>query len=567
MNKKELQAFVRRDFALFIERSFAELNSQTEYQHNFHIEVIADALEQCRTGKLKRLIINLPPRSLKSQMASIAFPAYLLGHKPSTQIICASYAQDLADKLAGDCRSLMTSKWYEELFPSTRLAARRSALSDYATTARGFRLSTSVGGVLTGRGADFIVIDDPLKPDEALSETQRKSVNEWYDHSLITRLNDKKSGCVILIMQRLHEDDLVGHVLQKEDWKIIKFPAIAEENTSYTIRTLYGEKTFSRKVGDALHPEREPLEVLAQIREILGEYHFAGQYQQAPSPLGGGMIQTDWFKFYTPEELPREFDLVFQSWDTANKSSELNDYSACTTWGVRKDHLYLLDVFRKRLDYPDLRTAVKELALLYEAKNILIEDKASGTQLLQDLQNDGVHGATAYATSLDKIMRAHSVSSTIKSGFVYIPAHADWLPEYLHEFAAFPKGKYDDQVDSTSQALDWSKQGMGRLGYIELLKQIAARGGVRAVFGSGNSRRGLERISSDQQSRKNDADLKPLAQIESRPCEGCGGTMTQRIAGGLRCMQCAAQWLHPDHRPRISSLSRADVLNSVGRFR
>jgi hypothetical protein len=154
MNKKELQAFVRRDFALFIERSFAELNSQTEYQHNFHIEVIADALEQCRTGKLKRLIINLPPRSLKSQMASIAFPAYLLGHKPSSQIICASYAQDLADKLAGDCRSLMTSKWYEELFPSTRLAARRSALSDYATTARGFRLSTSVGGVLTGRGAD-----------------------------------------------------------------------------------------------------------------------------------------------------------------------------------------------------------------------------------------------------------------------------------------------------------------------------------------------------------------------------------------------------------------------------
>jgi len=212
MNKKEVQAFLRCDLALFIERSFSELNPQTQYLHNWHIEVVADALEQCRTGKLKRLIINLPPRSLKSLMASVAFPAYLLGRKPSTQVICASYAQDLADKLAGDCRALMTSQWYQDLFPSTRLAARRSMLNDYATTARGFRLSTSVGGVLTGRGADFIVIDDPLKPDEALSETQRKSVNDWYDHSLITRLNDKKSGCVILIMQRLHEDDLVGHV-------------------------------------------------------------------------------------------------------------------------------------------------------------------------------------------------------------------------------------------------------------------------------------------------------------------------------------------------------------------
>jgi predicted phage terminase large subunit-like protein len=567
MNKRELDAFVRLDLTLFIERSFSELNPQTQYLHNWHVDVVADALEQCRTGKLKRLVINLPPRSLKSQMASIAFPAYLFGHKPSSQIICASYAQDLADKLAGDCRSLMTSQWYQGLFPSTRLATRRPMLSDYSTTEMGFRLSTSVGGVLTGRGADFIIIDDPIKPVDALSETQRKSVNDWYDHSLITRLNDKKSGCVILIMQRLHENDLVGHVLQKEHWKIIKFPAIAEENTSYTIRTLYGEKTFSRNVGDALHAEREPLELLAQIREIQGEYHFAAQYQQAPSPLGGGMIKTDWFKIYTPEELPKAFDLVFQSWDTANKSSELNDYSVCTSWGVRKDHLYLLHVFRKRLDYPDLRRAVKQQALVYKAQNILIEDRASGTQLLQDLKNDGVHGATAYTTSMDKIMRAHSVSSTIENGFVLIPTQADWIPEYLHEIASFPKGKYDDQVDSTSQALDWSKHGMACLGVVELLKKIEASGGVHAVFGSRNNRPDRQRISSDQQARKNNVALKALAQTESRPCDGCGGTMTQRIPGGLRCQQCAAQWLHPDARPRVSSLSRADVLNGVRRLR
>jgi len=306
--------------------------------------------------------------------------------------------------------------------------------------------------------------------------------------------------------------------------------------------------------------------VLAQIREIQGEYHFAGQYQQAPSPLGGGMIKTDWFKTYSPEELPKEFDLVFQSWDTANKSSELNDYSVCTTWGVRKDHLYLLHVFRKRLDYPDLRRAVKQQASLFRAKKILIEDKASGTQLLQDLQNDGVHGATAYGNPMNKVMRMHSVSSTIENGFVHIPAQADWIAEYLHEMAAFPRGKYDDQVDATSQALDWSKQGMDWLGYIELLKKIDANGGVHAVFGGGNNRPGVQRIFSDQQARKTDVELKPLAQTESRPCERCSEPMTQRIPGGLRCMQCGLQWLHPDARPRVSSLTRADVLNSVGRY-
>src|ERR1700690_930898 len=375
INKEELQAYLRHDFALFIERSFSELNPQTEYLHNGHIEVIAEALEQCRAGKLRRLVINVPPRSLKSHMASIAFPAYLLGHNPSTQIICASYAQDLADKLAGDCRSLITSDWFKVLFPSTCLASRRSALSDYSTTSRGFRLSTSVGGVLTGRGADFLIIDDPLKPDEALSETQRKSVNDWYDHTLVSRLNDKRTGCIILIMQRLHEDDLVGHVLQQGGWHLLRFPAIAEQDEHYTIQTPSGERTFTRCEGEALHPERESLDVLASLREIQGEYNFAGQYQQSPSPLGGGMVKTHWFKMYTSAELPKEFELVFQSWDTACKTSDLNDYSACTTWGLFQKHLYLLHVLRERLDYPSLKRKVKEHAEIYNAKNILIEDK------------------------------------------------------------------------------------------------------------------------------------------------------------------------------------------------
>ena len=260
-------------------------------------------------------------------------------------------------------------------------------------------------------------------------------------------------------MQRLHEDDLVGHVLRHRGWEHLSFPAIAEKDETHSIRTLFGDRTFTRRQGEALHPERESLETLNRMRESQGEYNFAGQYQQSPSPLGGGMIKASWFKSCNPDELPEEFELVFQSWDTANKSTELSDYSVCTTWGLRKDHLYLLHVFRQRLDYPDLRRVVKQHAGTHKAKTILIEDKGSGTQLIQDLRADGVHGVARYEPKVDKIMRMHSVSSTIESGFVHIPAEAHWRAEYLHEMSSFPRGKYDDQVDSTSQALDWINNG------------------------------------------------------------------------------------------------------------
>jgi predicted phage terminase large subunit-like protein len=500
ITKLEFQAFLRNDFVAFVQRGFHELNPETEYQHNWHIDVIAEALEQCRAGKLQRLIINVPPRSLKSHMTSISLVAWLMGHNPAAQIICASYAQDLADKLAADCRSLMTTEWYQDLFQTTRLAMRRQAVHDFVTTEKGSRLATSVGGVLTGRGADFIIIDDPLKPDEALSETQRNAVNNWYDHTLASRLNDKRTGCIILIMQRLHEDDLVGHVLQQGDWRALKFPAIAEEDETHVVQTPYGPRIFSRQAGEALHPQREPLEVLAVMREIQGEYNFAGQYQQAPSPLGGGMIKTNWFKSYSPEELPKQFELVFQSWDTANKSSELSDFSVCTTWGLHKKHLYLLHVLRIRLDYPDLKRAVKRQAEEYKAKSILIEDKASGTQLIQDLKADGLHSVTRYdPKSMDKVMRMHSVTSTIENGFVHIPAQAAWLPQYLHEMAVFPNGKYDDQVDSTSQALDWSKNGAGaiRLTYTEyVLGQPPESHAFVRLAAISSSRRLLTRVAT-----------------------------------------------------------------------
>jgi len=448
----EFSALLRNDFASFIARTFAHLDPQTRFAHNWHIDLLADRLTQIYAGTIRRLIITVPPRSLKSICASVAFPAWMLGRDPGKRIICASYGQELSNKLARDTAAVMGSDWYQRAF-ATRLA-QRSAAADFETTERGGRMATSVGGVLTGRGGDIVIIDDPVKPDEALSETQRQAANTWFDNTLYSRLNDKRAGAIVIIMQRLHLDDLVGHVLEKENWEIVNLPAWALEDEHWAYDTFWGPKTHDRKAGASLHPEREPLEILDALRRTLGEYAFSAQYLQSPVPLGGGIVKTEWLRYYEPAEKPERFDSIVQSWDTANKESELADYSACTTWGVKRDKLYLLHVLRKRLEYPELKRAVVDQARDWHANIVLIEDKASGTQLIQELRQT-MSKIKGVKSEGDKVMRMLAQTAAIENGRVLIPKDAYWLPDYVQELVTFPKAKYDDQVDSTSQALKW----------------------------------------------------------------------------------------------------------------
>jgi predicted phage terminase large subunit-like protein len=409
-----------------------------------------------RDGAIQRLLINLPPRHLKSLLASVAFPAWLLGHEPAAEILCVSYAQELADKWSRDCRRIVMSPWYRWLF-ATRLARTPQAMAEFETTEGGRRIATGIGGVLTGRGADFIVIDDPLKPEEALSDRHRRHANEWYDHTLYSRLNDKAKGAVVLVMHRLHEDDLTGHVLAQDDWEVVCLPAIAESDERHRFDTCMRSRVFTRRAGEALHPARESVAMLEAIRRKIGEYNFAGQYQQAPAPLGGGLIKPAWFRRYRPDELPAAFERVVQSWDTANKASELADFSVCTSWGIAGKNLYLIELLRRRLEYPELKRAVRDAYARLRPDVVLIEDKASGTQLIQELLAEGLYAVTRYRPQADKVMRMHAQTATIENGFVHLPQTAPWLAEYLHELAVFPFGRHDDQVDSTAQFLDWFK--------------------------------------------------------------------------------------------------------------
>ena len=466
----EVEALVRADFYSFLVRCFAELHGGQQFSPSWHAEILAAKLEGVADGSVKRLVVNVPPRHLKSLAASVALPAWLLGHDPALAVVNVTYGQELSDKFARDFRQVMTSPWYRALF-QTRLASE--PLAELVTTRGGYRIATSVGGVLTGRGADVILIDDPMKPIDAMSESRCAAANDWFDSTLYSRLNDKAKGRIVIVMQRLHEDDLAGHVMRRGGWELVSFPAIAEDDERHVVETPFGGE-FRRGCGEALDPAREPLELLQKIRQTIGEMNFSAQYQQRPAPAGGGMIKTAWFRRFS--DRPARFDRIVQSWDTANKASELADYSVCTTWGLKSEKFYLLNVYRKKLSYPDLKRAVIEEDSRFSPEAILIEDRASGTQLIQELIAAGCSRATRCSPEGDKVMRLYAQSATIENGFVFVPDEAPWLADYLAELTTFPAGRHDDQVDSTAQALAWSKRQPAEPGIIGYWRMLAEEG-------------------------------------------------------------------------------------------
>ncbi len=462
----EMAALFRQDLSSFIQRSFSELNPQTEYLHNWHIDLIAHKLMQVERGELTRLIINMPPRNLKSICGSVAFPAWLLGRNPSKKIICASYASDLAIKLATDCRQVILSPWYQETFAHTQLSVNRTAVHDFATTGRGGRMAVSTGGGITGRGADILIIDDPLKPDEASSEVTRKNVNEWFDGTAYTRLDSKRHGAIVIIMQRLHLDDLVGHVVEKGDWEVLNLAAIAQEEESFEYQTLFGSITKVRQAGEALHPERESIETLTYIEASLGQYAFAGQYQQTPVPLGGGMIKEEWVHLYDSKALPQPFEMIVQSWDTASKTHQFADYSACVTLGLKNKVLYVLDVYRARLDFPSLKRVVIEKYQQYKPNHLLVEDAASGVALIQELKMHQIYSVKAIKPQGDKQTRLFAQQAVFESARIQFPSGVHWLSECIKELTAFPYCKHDDQVDAMTQALGFMRTRLDEPGII-----------------------------------------------------------------------------------------------------
>jgi predicted phage terminase large subunit-like protein len=335
------------------------------------------------------------------------------------------------------------------VFPETRISKEKNTEAEVMTTRGGYRLATSVDGTLTGRGGDIIIIDDPSKPVDALSDSKRERVNQWYFNTLLSRLDDKQTGAVIVVMQRLHMHDLSGALLdESEEWTHLKLPAIAEMDEQIAIGN---DRFHMRRAGDVLHPGREPLSSLETLRAQFGSDIFAAQYQQAPVPPGGAMIKRAWVRRYEQLPTPR-YRRVIQSWDTANKAGGEHDWSVCTTWLVHDNKYYLIDVLRSRFDYPTLKARVLEHASLHKPSKILIEDAGVGTALVQELRGSRF-SVIPIKPEREKSTRMSIESGKFESGRVYFPERASWLAELEAELFAFPGSRYDDQVDSISQAL------------------------------------------------------------------------------------------------------------------
>jgi predicted phage terminase large subunit-like protein len=411
-----------------------------------HHNLIISKLEAVERGEIPRLMVFLPPRHGKSLITSTIFPAWYLGRNPDRNVIFATYGQALSDDHGRQVRNLLSDPLHEAIFSAGRLSENCAAAHRFNTIQGGSYFAVGRDGPINGRGADLLILDDLLKgSSEANSEIIRRSQHDWYSSVAYTRL--APGGSIVLIGTRWHQDDLAGRLLSSssaEHWDVLSLPAIAEEDESF------------RRKGEALWPERYPLSVLEKIRAA-SERTFVSLYQQRPSAVEGAIFKRDWWQFYRPPAVG-PFIRIIQSWDTGFKTGQENDFSAGTTWGVSENAFFLLHLCRVKAEFPELKGMMTSLAEERNPDVILIEDRASGQSLIQELRSSTRLPIRPVKPDNDKQSRAHAISPAIKAGKVFLPEGAPWLQDFLDEMSNFPNGLHDDIVDSTTQALNYLRQ-------------------------------------------------------------------------------------------------------------
>ena len=450
--KRVFNALCRENFYAFVKKAFNETHGSEHFHDSFAIELICDRLEKCMRGEIRKLIINIPPRNLKSFITSVCLPAYLLGKDPQKEIVCVSYSSDLANKLSRDTKSIMEMPFYKDIF-ATRIG-RKNTEDMFETTKHGSRAATTVQGALMGLGGNYLVLDDPCSAADVLSDVKRKNLNDWFQNTFLSRLNDKKEGVMIVIMQRLHEEDLTAILEKQGGWEVLSLPAIAEKDESFV---LSDGRIVGRKAGEVLNPEHEPLEVLLDLKKAMTEYNFSSQYQQNPIPLKGSIINFDDFKYF--ENLPTADNrIVVQSWDCAHKTGENNDFSVCVTGAIINNIIYILDISRYRLEFPDLLDEIKDMQCIAHANEVVIEDADIGSGIIQQLEKAGCC-PIPFKPEVAKPVRAACVTKLIRDGRVRLLKDAIWLQDFAKEVRAFPYGAHDDQIDALVQLLTEFEKG------------------------------------------------------------------------------------------------------------
>lgn len=461
----------------FTKHAWPIIEPSVEFRNNWHLEAIADHLEAVLAGDITNLVIAVPPGTMKSILVSVAFPAWVWLKNPAARFFGASYGIELAIRDSQKCRDIITSDWYQRHWGSkVMIKAGDDQKIKYSLTGGGWRIATSVGGRATGEHPDFKIIDDPHNAKQAESDAERQTALNWFDRTLSSR-GKSRGAKTIVVAQRFHEKDLSGHILAKKmGYDYLCIPMEFDGNKRVTS---IGWKDPRTEKGELLWPDLFPKTAVEELKVELGSYGASGQLQQSPSPVGGGMLNVRCFRKWPSGVRMPQFEFVIQSYDTAFTEKDENDPTACTVWGIftyqKKHHAMLLDAWDEHLAYPALRKRVMadwsaeyggggvgpgQVVRPVRASRMLIEKKASGQSLIQDLSLANLPVTPYNPLGADKVVRAHMASPFLEAGLIWLPESSnnagkvvDWATDFFEQVKKFPVAAHDDYVDTFTQAI------------------------------------------------------------------------------------------------------------------
>jgi predicted phage terminase large subunit-like protein len=465
----------RRSLHEFAMQAWHVVEPQTPFVDGIHVRAICEHLQAVSEGRIRNLIINVPPGHAKSLLTAVFWPAWVWIDHPEARWLFSSYREPLATRDSLKCRRLIESHWYQERWGDRyQLRDDQNTKARFENTQTGYRVVVPMSAG-TGERGDYVVVDDPHSVDQAESEAERRSAVEWWNGSMVTRLNDLATGHKVVIQQRLHEADLTGDLLERGGYELLCL--MAEFEPERQCSTSIGWTDPRQEAGELLWPRKVTQRDIDELKAALGSYRYAGQYQQRPSPAVGGILQRPWWRYWQPAHMnlppvavklangevisipavpvPEQFDKMIESWDMSFKDLASSDYVVGQVWGVLKADRFLLDQRRERLDMPGTKQALKELSAKWpKAGTKLIEDKANGPAVIQELRHE-VSGLTPVTPEGGKVARANAIAPQVESGNVYLPhpAITPWVEAFIEEAAQFPNGRNDDQVDAMTQAL------------------------------------------------------------------------------------------------------------------
>lgn len=463
-----LRRGAERSLSSYVRQAWPIIEPSTPMLPNWHIDLICEYLEAVTAGEIRRLCINIPPRMSKSLLVSVLWPTWEWIRHPSMRWLFASYSGVLSVMHSKFRRDVIESPWYQARWGDrVQLAGDQNQKTEYQNTATGRMVATSVTGTATGKGGNRIVIDDPQNPVQIESEAERDAAIEFYAGTLSTRLDDKKTGAIVLIMQRLHEMDLTGHIMRTEkDWTHLMIPMRAESPETW--RFPRSARVEARAEGALLCPARYDEGEDARQAVVMGSYRYAGQMQQRPVPAGGGVFVRKHVQFYRIP--PETFEAKVQAWDLAFKDLKTSDRVAGSVWGKRGSNMYLLDAVSDQMGVLASANAIKALAAKHpDAHAKLIEDAANGPAVCEILRQQ-VPGLILVPTGGGKIARAYAAQPYWEAGNVWLPDPeiAPWVNDWVEEIVHFPKWAHDDRVDSMTHAINYlALQGGGIAAFYE----------------------------------------------------------------------------------------------------